>query len=68
MVPNRLGSTMPSSAGFRWSETTKSSAIFEREDVSEIGRSSFFGSVTWLTLGSGVTLAIFQASGSFCSL
>ena len=67
MAPNWLGSTMPSLAGFRLSETTKSSAIFEREDLSEIGRSSFLGSVTCLILGRGVTSAISQASSSVCS-
>ena len=46
----------------------KSSAIFERAGVGEIGRSSLLGSDTCLTFGRGVTSASFQTEGSFCSL
>ena len=41
---------------------------FDTADVSEIGRSSFFGSVTCFALGKGVISASFRVVGSFCSL
>ena len=68
MVPNCLGATFSSNSGLIQSETMKSSAIFERAGVREIGRSSFLGSETCLTFGRGVMSASFQTEGSFCSL
>ena len=55
MLPNWLGSTTSSHAGLMQSLTTKSSAIFQRDEVREIGQSSFLGSKTCLTFGRGVT-------------
>ena len=55
MMPNWLGSTTSSHAGLMQSLTTKSSEIFQRDEVREIGRSSFLGSKTCLTFGRGVT-------------
>ena len=53
IVPNWLGSTVFSRAGFTYSDTTKSSAILENEAVSDIGLSSFLGIATCFTLGRG---------------
>ena len=67
-VPNRFESAILSKAGLMKSDTTKSSATLESDAVSEIGLSSFLGSTTCFTFGSGVTSACFQTDGNFCSL
>ena len=67
IVPNWLGSTVFSRAGFTYSNTTKSSAILEREAVSDIGLSSFLGIATCFTLGRGAMSALFQTEGSLFS-
>ena len=46
----------------------KSSTTLESDVVSKIGLSSFLGSTTCFTFGSGVTSACFQTDGNFCSL
>ena len=67
-VPNWFESAILSKAGLMKSDTTKSSATLESDAVSEIGLSSFLGSTTCFTFGSGVTSACFQTDGNFCSL
>ena len=69
ITPDWLESrTFMIAAGFTKSQTTKSSANFDKHGVSETGIRSFFRFSTGCFFGKGVTSTHFRVSGKRCYL